>query len=184
VFDRLKIIDILPKLIGLKEDYIEYENLKIADKILTIKYARGNKESSGGLKSSCSIVLYELLRKFNLKIEKKFIEKEIFYLQIANPKKLLANIQNKKNKLVKKSSPVWFYNKITLQNADLNFIARTINMNYEQEVVDTLKDNNKYTITIPKLEFDELNKFITDQYGIRLEKSILREEGYKISTIQ
>lgn len=195
VIDRLKIYDIMPRLVGLdkdsfqdyiitgKCDLIEYEDSMIADKILTIKFFREEKKPLGILKSSKSIVLYDLLKKFHLKVERKSFEKPIYHLQIIDSAKLSLHVDFGRDPLEKNKYPVWFYDSINLKNVSLNFIARTISLNYEQKVVDTLRNNLKYTMMIPKLEFEEMNKFITKQYGIKLEKSYYKVPGFRISSI-
>jgi len=196
IFDRLSVYDIMPRLLNSekkdfndylfsgKYDLIEYEDTAIANKILYIKYVRENDQSKGLLKSSKSIVLNELLKKYNLKITKKSIEKSKYYLQITDTGKLRLHVEFDEDTLIRNKYPIWFNDSIILKNVDLNFIARTINMNYDQEIVDTLKDNNRYTMMIPKLEFEVMNEFITKHYGIKLDKSYYKVPGFRISTVK
>lgn len=195
IFDRLRVYDIMPRLLNSekrnfdnylisgKYDLIEYEDTTIADKILYIKYVRDKDKLVGILKSSKSIVLNELLKKYNLKIANKSFEKSNYYLRITDPAKLSSYVEFEEDTLIRNKYPVWFYDSIILNNVDLNFIARTLNMNYDQEIVDTLKNNKKYTMMIPKLKFEEMNEFITRQYGINLEKSTYMVSGFRISSI-
>lgn len=180
-FNQLKISDIIAKLSNVKKEYIEFEDSRIADKILTINFARGAEVSSGKLKSSGYFVLSELLRKYNLKIEQKSIAREIYQIQIVDSIKLNFHNQSGKDTLSTRNIPVFYDNEIILHNSDLNLIAQTIDLNYGKEVVFSSKNHNKYTIKIPKLEFEELNQFLTNQYGIKLNKSIDKVSGYKIS---
>jgi hypothetical protein len=180
VFDRYKISYIIPKLTMVDKEYIEYEDSTIANKILTINFARGTKESSGEKKSSGFYVLSELLKKYNLKIEQKSFTREIYQIQIVDSIKLNFCKQFMKDTLVTRNIPVFYNNEIILHNADLKLITQTIGLNYGKEVVNSSNNYNKYTIKIPKLEFEELNQFMIDQYGIKLNKSIGKISGYKV----
>jgi hypothetical protein len=195
IFDRLRVYDIMPRLLNSEKKYfdnylisgkydlIEYEDTTITGKILYVSYVRDKGNSVGLLKSSKSIVLDELLKKYNLKIANKSFEKSKYYLRIIDTAKLRSFVEFEEDTLIRNKYPVWVYDSIILNNVDLNFIARTLNMNYDKEIVDTLKDDKRYTMMIPKLKFEEMNEFITRQYGINLEKNTYIVPGFRISSI-
>ena len=180
-FDRLKIKDIIPRLVNIEKEYIEFEDSTIAEKTITLHYSRGIEKSYGKLKSSCSIALFELLRKYNLKMEQKSFEKDIYQLQVIDSLKLNLFNKSQTDTLTTLTFPIFYDNEITLHNADLNLIAKTISLNFNEKVVGPLNSPNKFTIMIPKLRFKELNQFINEHYGINLNKSVGKVYGYKIS---
>ena len=180
-FDRLKIKDIIPRLVNIEKEYIEFEDSTIAEKTITLHYSRGIEKSYGKLKSSCSIALFELLRKYNLKMEQKSFEKDIYQLQVIDSLKLNLFNKSQTDTLTTLTFPIFYDNEITLHNAYLNLIAKTISLNFNEKVVGPLNSPNKFTIMIPKLRFKELNQFINEHYGINLNKSVGKVYGYKIS---
>ena len=181
-FDRVKISDIIPKLANIEKEYIEFEDSTIAEKIITLNYARGKEKSQGELKSSCSIVLFELLRKYNLKMEQKSFEKDIYQLQVIDSVKLNLFNMSKVDTLKTLTFPIFYDNEITLHNADLKLIAKTIDLNFNKKVISPSNNLNKFTIMIPRLKFEELKQFLSAHYGIKLDKSIGKVFGFKISS--
>jgi len=186
VFDRQTIYHIIPELLDVKRDFfgiteynIEYEDPKIADKILTVKYVRNKKKSSGVFKSSKAIVLARILEEYDLGIEKTILERDIYLLRIIYPEKLNSYRSAGVDTLKTKFPPV-FYDKATLHNASPEMIARTIEINYNIEVVDSSLNTGKFTIEIPKTGFEELNYYMEEQYGIKLKESIKEVSGYRI----
>lgn len=87
-----------------------------------------------------------------------------------------------KKDTIKSRYPPIFYDEATLHNASLDLIAKTIALNYNKEVVASTKNHNLFTIKIPKIGFEDLNQYMTEQYGITLKKSIGKVPGYKIRT--
>jgi hypothetical protein len=179
-FERLKICDIFPKLLRVDSSNIEFEDSEIANKILTINFTKIGREASGKTRSSENIIIDELLRKYDLKIDRKLVDREIYQMQIIDSVKLNFHNQNNKENLPAKGIPALSDNEINLHNADLKIFAKTISLNFSKDVFYYSTYQNKYTIKIPKLEFEELNQYMEDQYGITLKKSISKVSVYEI----
>lgn len=180
-FKGVKFNTIVSKLLNIKKEYIEFNDSIVANQYLTLHYAREAKGHTGKLNSSGLIVLGDLLSMYKLKMEQIPLDKYIYQIQIVDSVKLNLQIQGRNDPDTTWSTPIFYDDEIILHNANLSLIARTIKLNFGYEVVNSLTLQNRYTLKIPKLEFEGLNQFMTEQYGIKLNKSDKKVMGYKIS---
>jgi hypothetical protein len=182
LFDRDRIGDIVSKLIPIGKDSIDFEDQKIADKILTLKYIRKSQRFTGKSISSSAFVLNELLRKYKLKIERIPVDKEIYELEIIDSVKLDFKTRNLKDSIITTSIPYLTNDEIILHNVDFKFLARSMDQFYSKQVVDSTNNHNKYTIQVPRIGFNKLNKFFEDQYGFRFNRKYTKVTGYRITS--
>jgi len=182
-FDHLKIEDIFPKLLMVDQKYVLFEDSAIASKIIKLNFERDPESRKGIIMSSNSIVITEILKKYDLKMKQEYIERDKYDLQIADSAKLYICIQNSSDTL-KSGSTIHLYgtNDRILYNADLKLIAYNLGNYFNKDITCSSKNHDKFDIRIPEISFNELNEFITNEYGLYLKKSIGKARVFKISS--
>jgi len=181
-FGRAKINYIVSKLIQTDIEKIIFDDSLLANKIISLKYAREPRNSRERSISSNAIVLNELLRKYKLKLERIPADKEIYTLEITDSIKLDFRTRNLKDTIITTSIPFLTNDEIILHNVDFKFLARSMDQFYSKQVVDSTNNHNKYTIQVPRIGFNKLNKFFEDQYGFRFNRKYTKVTGYRITS--
>ncbi len=181
-FERARFIYIIARLIPADEKIIEIKDSIIAGKIITLNYARKPNTSKGRSMGSSATVLYELLRKYKLKLERIPADKEMYKIEIVDSVKLDQKTRNIQDTIITRRIPYLENDDITLHNIDFKFLARSMDQFYSKQVVDSTNNHNKYTIEVPRIGFNKLNKFFEDQYGFRLNSIMTKVTGYRVTS--
>jgi membrane protease YdiL (CAAX protease family) len=182
-FDHLKIEDIFPKLLMTNKKHIVFEDSKIAGKVIKLNFERDPESRKGIIRSSNSIVIAEILKKYDLKMKQEYIEREKYDLQIDDSVKLYLCFINSSDTL-KSDSSVHLYgtNDKLLYNADIKLIAFNLGNYFNKDISCSSTNHDKFNIRIPDIGFNELNDYITNEYGLYLKKSIGKVRVIKISS--
>lgn len=181
-FDHFRLDDIFSILLIEDKNNFVFDDPSLADRILIVEFNRAPSVNGEVLKTSSKIVADEILRKYNLKMKTEFITRAIHELRIVDSVKL-----NNFRKLLPDSVKTGIYssvraNEINIHNSGLKFVARILSENLGEKVIYQMKNRSKYDLTIPKSGFDDLNRLLSDKYGLLLTGTKERIRVYKISS--
>ncbi len=181
-FDRARINYIFSKLIETDIEKIKFDDSLLANKIISLKYGRKPVKSDQKSIGSSATVLNQLLKKYKLTLERIPHDKEIYQIEITDSVKLEYKTRNLQDTIITRIMPFLENDDITLHNVDFNFLARSMDRFYSKQVVDSTNNHNKYTIQVPRIGFNKLNKFFEDQYGFRFKRIYTKVTGYRITS--
>jgi hypothetical protein len=180
--DRASIREIVPKLINTEKEKIEFEDSLIADKIISLKYSRKPISSERKAISSNATILNVLLRKYKLRLIRLPVDAEAYKIEITDSMRLAYKTKNIQDTVITRRIPYLENEDITLHNVDFKFLAKSMDRFYSKQVVDSTGNNEKYTIIIPRIGFNKLNKYFEDQYGFRFKRISTEVTGYRITS--
>lgn len=173
--------DVISTIKGVRRENIEFEDSVIQKKILTIHSICKYRDKPGIKHDLGSLVLMRILEKYNLKIESQNLGKCFYNLQITDAKKLNQYLQGEDESLIPTMIPRFGdSSEIVLHYTDMELLSRTISLNFGTDLVFLGSNFRHYNIKIPKLELEELKKYMLDKYGIRFYQSGDKVYRYKI----
>jgi len=114
----------------------------------------------------------------------EFMTRDIHELRIVDSVKL-----NNFRKLVPDSVKTGSYTSVStkeiyIHNSGLKFVARILSENLGENVYYRMKNRSRYDITLPKSGFDDLNRLLSDKYGLLLTGNKEKVRVYKISSME
>jgi len=183
-FDHFRLDDIFSILFIEDKNNFVFDDPSVEDKILSVEFNRAPSTAGKVLKSSRKIVADEILKKYNLNMKAEFMTRDIHELRIVDSVKL-----NNFRKLVPDSVKTGSYTSVStkeiyIHNSGLKFVARILSENLGENVYYRMKNRSRYDITLPKSGFDDLNRLLSDKYGLLLTGNKEKVRVYKISSME
>ena len=178
-YEGMLLEDILPNLLITSGSKVEFEDMELAKKRVTIKFERPHHTGKLLRIPSNQIVISKILEHYDLEMKKRTIQSEIYELRIIDSIKLY-------HYRIRDTVGTYTYytdypdNQLRLNNARFWQIARSLESKYKERIKQSPLNKDIFTLIIPDLKFDEMNQFLLEKYGLHLEKKPGQKSVYYI----